>query len=126
MVAIDRLAAASLEDVKQALESLDQPTALGLNPLAELPVMSPHRDPAELRGLLVDVITDLAESDDPREAESGRLLLAYYVKRLGGHELNMRRLHMSRPTYFRRLQQGYARVAEQLDRVSEFARLFPL
>jgi murein DD-endopeptidase MepM/ murein hydrolase activator NlpD len=41
----------------------------------------------ELRALLVDVIGELAASAAPRDAESGHLLLDYYVRRVGSHEV---------------------------------------
>ena len=113
--------------VKQALEALDRPMALVTNPLTHLPVMPEGgAAPAELRGLLVDVIFELADSRSAREAESGRLLANYYIKKVGGHEAIMERLHLSRPTYFRRLRHGYALVALQLNRVSDFAVWFQL
>src|SRR5207237_5787115 len=82
------------------------------NPLARLPALSKGDSAAvELRALLVDVIGELAASDSPRDAESGLLLLDYYVKRVGSHEVIMERLHMSRPTYYRRLHHGFELVA---------------
>jgi len=119
------IATADSETVKQALESLDEPAALRLNPLRQLPVMSPDDSAGDLRALLIDVIAELAESRSHRDAECGRLLLGYYVKRVGSHEVLMARLHLSRPTYYRRLQQGYVLVAQQLNHVSDFAIRFP-
>jgi len=88
-------------------------------------VLTPD-NPAELRGLLVDVIVELADSRLPREAESGRLLFDYYIRRVGSHELIAERLHLSRPTYFRRLQHGYRLVALLLNGLSDFALWFRL
>lgn len=122
MVTLDR-PTATPQAVKQALEDLDQPAALGLNPLARLPVLTPD-NPSELRGLLIDVIVEIGESRSPREAESGRLLFDYYIKKIGSHELIAERLHLSRPTYFRRLHDGYALVALQLNGVTDFALWF--
>jgi hypothetical protein len=76
----------------------------------------------ELRELLVDVIGELATSTSPRDAESGHLLLDYYVKRVGSHEVIMERLHLSRPTYYRRLHHGFELVASRLDRLSVVSR----
>lgn len=112
--------------VKRALEVLDRPTALVLNPLAQLPVMASHEDAGELRGLLIDVAFELADSHSPRDAEAGCLLVDYYIKRVGSHEVVMQRHHLTRPTYFRRLKHGYALVALQLNRLSEFALWFRL
>ncbi len=127
MVVLDRPAAvADPEHVKQALESLDEPRALGLNPLRRLGVMANGGTAAELRSLLVDVIGELSDSRRQRDAEAARLLLDYYIRKAGSHEVVMRRNHVSRPTYFRRLQRGYILVAQQLDSVSGFAEWFPL
>src|SRR5438874_2243360 len=98
--------------VRSALDDLGTPEALGRNPLARLPALSKGDSAAvELRALLVDVIGELAASASPRDAESGLLLLDYYVKRVGSHEVIMERLHMSRPTYYRRLHHGFELVA---------------
>ena len=105
--------------VRSALDDLGTPEALGRSPLAQLPVVSKGDSAAsELRALLIDVIGELAASTAPRDAESGHLLLDYYVKKAGSHELIMERLHLSRPTYYRRLHHGYELVANHLDRLA--------
>ena len=110
--------------VRAALDDLGTPEALGRSPLARLPVVSKSDSAAhELRALLVDVIGELAASPSPRDAESGHLLLDYYVRKVGSHELIMERLHMSRPTYYRRLHHGFELVADRLDEVSIAARV---
>jgi hypothetical protein len=95
------------------------------SPLIELPVISNRRSAAELRALLVDVVADLSESRAPRDAEAGRLLLDYYVKRVGTHEVTMARLNLSRPTYYRRLRRGHVLVTNQLNSLCNFASRFP-
>src|SRR5438477_421494 len=110
--------------VRSALDDLGTPEALGRNPLARLPALSKGDSAAvELRALLVDVIGELAVSASPRDAESGLLLLDYYVKRVGSHEVIMERLHMSRPTYYRRLHHGFELVAGRIDQLSVANRL---
>ena len=105
--------------VRAALDDLGTPEALGRSPLARLPVVSSSDSAAhELRALLVDVIGELATSTSPRDAEAGHLLLDYYVKRAGSHEVIMERLHMSRPTYYRRLHHGFELVANRIDVLS--------
>jgi hypothetical protein len=105
--------------VRAALDDLGTPEALGRSPLAQLPVVSKGASAAiELRALLIDVIGELAASTSARDAESGHLLLDYYVKKAGSHELIMERLHMSRPTYYRRLHHGFELVASRLDQLS--------
>jgi hypothetical protein len=79
---------------------------------------------AELRALLVDVIADLAASPMPRDAEAGKLLLDYYVKKVGSHEVIMERLHLSRPTFYRRLDRGLALVAESINDLARFTWSF--
>jgi len=109
--------------VRAALDDLGTPEALGRSPLAQLPVVSKGESAAvELRALLVDVIGELASSAAPRDAESGHLLLDYYVRRVGSHEVIMERLHLSRPTYYRRLHHGFELVADQLDRLTVVSR----
>ena len=109
--------------VRSALDDLGTPEALGRSPLAQLPGLAGGGSAAvELRALLVDVIGELAASAAPRDAESGHLLLDYYVRRVGSHEVIMERLHLSRPTYYRRLHHGFELVAERLDTMSVASR----
>ena len=113
--------------VRAALDDLGTPEALGRSPLGKLAGIA-HGDStaADLRAALVDVISELAASSQPRDAEAGRLLLDYYVKKVGSHEVIMERLHLSRPTFYRRLQRGFSLVAERLDEMSEFAEKVPV
>jgi hypothetical protein len=109
--------------VRSALDNLGTPEALGRSPLARLPGVSAGDSAAnELRALLVDVIGELASLPSPRDSEAGHLLLDYYVRRVGSHEVIMERLHMSRPTYYRRLHHGFELVAERLDELSVVRR----
>jgi hypothetical protein len=113
--------------VRAALDDLGTPERLARSPLAMLPGVSRGGSAAsDLRALLVDVIGDLAASNSPRDAEAGRLLLDYYVKRVGSHDVIMERLHLSRPTFYRRLQRGFALVADRLDELGEFAQRVPV
>jgi hypothetical protein len=113
--------------VRAALDDLGTPEALGRSPLGRLPGVSQGGSTAsDLRAVLVDVISELASSPQPRDAEAGRLLLDYYVKKVGSHEVIMERLHLSRPTFYRRLQRGFALVADRMDEMSEFAGSVPV
>jgi hypothetical protein len=81
---------------------------------------SVHRSVARARSsasqaLLADVVVEIAASPRPRDAESGRLLLDYYVKRVGSHEVVMGRLCLSRPTFYRPLHRGLCLVTERLE-----------
>ena len=58
-----------------------------------------------------------ARGDD---AQSGLLLVDYYVKRSGTHEQIAERLHLSRPVYYRRLERGIELLAERLESLAAF------
>jgi hypothetical protein len=112
--------------VRSALDDLGTPEALGRSPLARLPGLSKGGSAAsELRQVLVDVIGELAASSAPRDAECGRVLLDYYVKRVGSHDVVMERLYLTRPTYYRRLHHGFQLVANRLDDMSLAGRAAP-
>lgn len=105
--------------VRAALDDLGTPEALARSPLAKLPGLSAKGSAAvELRAMLIELIGEVATSSAPRDAEAGRLLLDYYVKRVGSHDVIMERLHLSRPTYYRRLHHGFELVADRLDDVA--------
>ena len=109
--------------VKEALDVLDDTGHLQASPLVRLSCIAVDEAgaAAALRMLLIDVIQELAAARPPRDAEAGRLLADYYVKRVGSHEVIAERLHLSRPTFYRRLQRGLTLVAERLDELEEFA-----
>ena len=103
------------ELVKDALRNLRNPAALALSPLChKISGASGDAAAADLRALLLEVIGELTMSKAPRDAEAGRLLLDYYVNRVGSHEIVMERLHLSRPTFYRRLNKGFLLIASQL------------
>jgi hypothetical protein len=113
--------------VKAALEYLGNANALGRNPLVHIPGLSGGSDgSSDVRNLLIDVVAELATSSEARDAEAGRLLLDYYVKRVGSHEVIMERLHLSRPTFYRRLQRGLDLVAGRVDDLAAFASCHPM
>lgn len=68
----------------------------------------------ELRARVAQVVADMATSPRARESEAGRVLLDYYVKRVGTHEVVMERLYLSRPTFYRRLKLGITLVARRV------------
>jgi hypothetical protein len=117
----------SPQDVKQALEVLRDPAALAASPMTRLACISVEGPAAgrELHDLLVDVVREVAASKAPRDAEAGQLLAEYYLRRSGSHEVIAERLHLSRPTFYRRLQRGLGLVAERIDELSEFAATVP-
>jgi DNA invertase Pin-like site-specific DNA recombinase len=71
--------------------------------------------------LLTDVVGELATSQVSRDAEAGKLLVDYYMRHMGSHETIAERLHLSRPTFYRRLQHGLTLVAKRIHELSEFA-----
>ena len=110
-------------DVKAALERLNEPEQLSRSPLLQMRALgaADGERVAELRGLIYDVVREIAASSSPRDAEAGKLLLDYYVKRIGSHDVIAERLHLTRPTFYRRLQRGLVLVVERLDELGEFA-----
>lgn len=103
--------------VKRALENLWDHVALSASPLAQV------RDPwrrnlsgTELQAMLIELTGELAESSRQQDWQAGRILVDYYVKRVGSHEVVMQRLYLSRPTFYRRLRHGLALVAQRLER----------
>jgi hypothetical protein len=110
-------------DVKTALDMLDSPARLADSPMTLLACISGQGFEAgqQLRTLLLDVVGELAASNLPRDAEAGQLLMDYYVRHVGSHDTIAERLHLSRPTFYRRLQRGLNLVAERLDELGEFA-----
>jgi hypothetical protein len=104
--------------LKRALESLRDPETLAALPLARtLGMDGPTQAVAtELHRRLLAGIDSLSGSDDFRVAQAGRLLDHYYVHRIGSHEAVAARLHVSRPTFYRRLQDGLDLLAHQVAR----------
>jgi hypothetical protein len=112
----------SASTVKEALEALPDRVALAQVKLASLPYLGREGgDRArEQDELLRDAARELAGSSDFRDAQSGLLLVDYYVKRNGTHEQIAERLHLSRPAYYRRLQRGCELLAERLESLAAF------
>jgi hypothetical protein len=107
--------------VKDALETINQPAAFGRSQLVNLRYLTGDQAsrPAELRELLVDIIRELETSRAPRDAEAAKLLSDYYLRHVGTHEVVAARMHLTRPTFYRRLQRGLELVAERLDEMGE-------
>ncbi|MGI5154853.1 hypothetical protein [Microbispora sp. CA-102843] len=75
----------------------------------------PRPAPA-LADLLRQAVEALASSASAVDAEAGEILRLHYLTRAGGHDLLAHRLHLSRATYFRRLEYGIGKVAEAVSR----------
>ncbi|GAA2998470.1 hypothetical protein [Actinokineospora diospyrosa] len=97
----------SRQDIKQALEHLRDDTALAQNPLADAGA------PA-LRARILTALEHLTTSDDPTLAEAGRALYTYYVQARHDHTRVAADLHLSRATYFRRLDRGLSELTTLL------------
>ena len=108
--------------VKAALNDLGTPEALARNPIATLPGVARDGESAaaNLRAVLIDIIKEIAVASDPRDAEAGKVLDDYYVRKVGSHEVVMERLHLTRPTLYRRLDRGFERIADKLDALRDF------
>jgi tetratricopeptide (TPR) repeat protein len=100
----------SPDQVRRALESLHDESALRQSPLMHLQVLQAQ---GTLRALLSSRIDELAKAPT-RDGEAGRVLRDYYVRRVGNQELVAERLHLSRPTFYRRLHRGWSLLAEHL------------
>jgi hypothetical protein len=99
--------------VRQALRDLHRPARLAANPLLAWLELSAAED---LRTTLLLTIQGLCSSDIPAEAEAGHVLAGYYLSRRGGHEHVANKLHLSRSTYFRRLNHGIGLITARLPR----------
>jgi hypothetical protein len=97
--------------VRQALEQLADPAALARSPLLALSAVTTVDG---LREQLTDAVYTLAGSDTPLHVQAGQLLQNRYLRRRTGHDAVARRMHLSRATYFRRLEHGLDAVARLL------------
>ncbi|MBP2706250.1 hypothetical protein JOL79_20785 [Microbispora sp. RL4-1S] len=102
-----------VELVRAALRDLNSPARLAASPLQALAGPGPA---PPLGDLLRQAVVALGSSDSAVDAEAGQVLSLYYLARAGGHDLLAHRLHLSRATYFRRLDHGVAKVAETVIR----------
>ncbi|NUP49877.1 MAG: hypothetical protein HOW97_21570 [Catenulispora sp.] len=98
-----------VEAVRSALGCLRMPRALADSPLLGLPGLATT---AALADFLRRAIDELAASELTTDAEAGRILLRYFVLRNTGHDALIHQAHLSRATYFRRLDHGVRLVAE--------------
>lgn len=97
-----------VEFVRVALQNLRTPTRPAASPLFTVDGLL---TPSALTGILRQAIQTLADSPSTVDAQAGRILHLYYVARADGHDLLTHRLHLSRATYFRRLEHGIHKVA---------------
>jgi len=99
--------------VQAALEALAAGNGLDGSPLLALERLA-GAGPQRLGELVETAVAEVAASPAYREAEAGRVLRDYYLKCVGSHAVVAERLHLSRPTFYRRLHNGLELVAERL------------
>jgi hypothetical protein len=108
--------------LKTALEHIDELHTLQQNPLTNLLQVRDEPDRgAALRTCLLNAIGELADSPTLADQQAAALLLDYYVHRIGSMELVADKLRLPRTTFYRRLQRGLTRTAQQL-RAGELTR----
>lgn len=95
--------------VRSALDNIHDSTRLARSPLVALTATTER-----LHSFLTEAIADLASAGDQPTAQSGHLLHAYYLRRRTDHLGIANQLHLSRATYFRRLDRGLTILAQRL------------
>jgi hypothetical protein len=108
--------------VRQALQHLGDPTALAHSPLLALPTIGTIE---HLRAALTHAIHTLADAHDPEQTEAGQVLAHYYLQRRTGHDTLAHQLHLSRATYFRRLDHGLTAIASSFSKPPDMQGLAP-
>jgi hypothetical protein len=97
-------------EIKLALEDLYRPASLAESPLVRLGCVD-TANASGLRALLLRLVDELRQAEPARDREAAALLAAYYVKRVGSHEVIARRLGLPRTTFYRRLGHGLELLA---------------
>ncbi|MFC4529290.1 hypothetical protein [Sphaerisporangium dianthi] len=106
----------ALEDaVRVALSRLGDPRELAASPLATLPGLGSAE---AIVAFVRRQVESLASSDSPVDREAAEILRLYHLRGGIGHEMVAHRLHLSRATYFRRLDHGVRRLAEAVRRAA--------
>ena len=95
--------------LSDALTMLRTGRDLGRSPLL---VAGATSTPALLRAWLTDAVDRIEANPDTARAEAGHVLAQYYLGRAKSHLAVASRLHLSRATYFRRLNHGLSLLAE--------------
>jgi tetratricopeptide (TPR) repeat protein len=103
--------------VKAALEVLHQPGAMDESALLATISLSRDIDAARLRDALQAEVRELASGPAGEDSEAGKVLLNCYVNRVGSHEVVAERLHLSRRTFYRRLDRGLLILAQRLGQI---------
>jgi hypothetical protein len=104
-------AAITVQAVRDALRSLEQPLELAASPLAR--GSAPDERAASVRAEIEDAVAH-AFGDSADEQLMRSVIQRGYLDPTGSHELAADELHVSRATYFRRLRAASGRVADYL------------
>ncbi|MET8140953.1 hypothetical protein ABZU32_11650 [Sphaerisporangium sp. NPDC005288] len=99
------------EAVRAALARLGDPRRPAEGPPAAMPALG---SPEAIAAFVRRQVEALANSGSPVDQEAGRVLSLYYLRGGIAHEAAAHRLHLSRATYFRRLDHGVRRLTEAL------------
>jgi hypothetical protein len=103
--------AITVQAVRDALRSLDQPLELAGSPLARGATTDERA--ASVRAEIEEAVAG-GFGDSPDEQLLRRIIQRGYLDPSGSHELAADELHVSRATYFRRLRAASQRVADYL------------
>jgi hypothetical protein len=95
--------------VRGALSHLRDLRGLGDSLLLAVPGLG---SPPAIAAFVRAEIETLAASASPVDQQAGQILRLYYLGRSSGHDVTAHRVHLSRATYFRRLDYGIRRLAE--------------
>lgn len=98
-----------MTEVRRALENLHNSVKLARSPL-----VAATGTLDALHAFLTTGIADLAGASDQPTAQAGHILHAYYLRRRRDHIGVATQLHLSRATYFRRLDHGLKAMAQRM------------
>lgn len=98
-----------MTEVRRALENVHDSVKLAGSPL-----VAATGTQETLHRFLTTGIADLAAAADQPTAQAGNILHAYYLRRRRDHIGVATHLHLSRATYFRRLDHGLQAMAQRM------------
>jgi hypothetical protein len=97
--------------VRRALSHLRDPRRPAGGPLLTVPGLGSVQ---AITAFVRTQVETLARSASPMDQEAAQILGLYYLCRTGGHDVTAHRVHLSRATYFRRLDHGIRHLAEAI------------
>ncbi|ONI77211.1 hypothetical protein ALI144C_34630 [Actinosynnema sp. ALI-1.44] len=96
-------------EIRKALDHVGDSVKLARSPLVVI-----TGTPEVLHDFLTTAITELAGARNQTTSQAGHILHAYYLRRRRDHVGVANQLHLSRATYFRRLDHGLVELATRL------------